>query len=226
MQDFFSVLAVCVVWYGLWIRIQRTRREWRSFVNQHPPVPYTQSAAVESWRWSDPPSELSLRKEDSAEHSLLRLPTIQSPVPLFGTIFGCIMILGGIYLVIYQFYLAPPNDRVLGPLFVMLFLVVFGRLMFFLGSKLVVIELQPDRVVFIVRYGVILFQRTTFRRGKVHFSGKLQSALAIERDQKQPNYYVFVKRWYSTKRYVTDCDPSKGSWLVAGLENWTAAGAK
>jgi hypothetical protein len=45
------------------------------------------------------------------------------------------------------------------------------------------------------------------------------AALAMEKGQSQPNYYVFVKRSYSAKRYFTDCDPSQDSWLAAGLEN-------
>jgi hypothetical protein len=59
-----------------------------------------------------------------------------------------------------------------------------------------------------------------YRRGRPTFSGEIQSSLAMERYQEHPNYYVYAKRWWLQKRYVTDCDPSQGSWLIDGLKHW------
>jgi hypothetical protein len=220
MKDVLSFVAAVVAWYGLWIAFKRMRRNWRQFVAEHPPVPYLTSAVVEPWRWSDPQAVARLVKEDSADYSLLRLPNIRNSVNVLGTIAGVAMLLGAVYLFIYAFHLAPAPDLEGGRVFLMVCLVLAGRGMLFLNSRLVAIELHRDHAVFIVRYGIILFKRITYHRGRPTFSGEIQSALTMERYQAHPNYYVYATRWWLQKRYVTDCDPSQGSWLIAGLQHW------
>lgn len=211
MKDILSFVAAAIAWYGGWTAFKRIRQNWHQFVSEHPPVHYLTSGSVEPWRWGDPHTVTGLVKEDTSEHSLLRLPNIQNSVNVIGTTVGVAMLLGAAYLFIFSFYLAPAPELAGGRVFVMICLVLAGRSMLFLNSRLVAIELRPNHVVFVLRYGIILLKRITYGRSKAEFSGKIQTALTMERYQAHPNYYVFAKRWWSQKRFVTDCDPSQGS---------------
>ena len=218
--NFQLLIKLSALVLGIWA-VYRGVRDWRYFVRQHPPIEYRPAANAERWRWSNPPPEIALRMEDALEHSRLLLPDVRSVINVVGSLFGCAFALGGLAILINLFFLAPPSDRFLGPIFVSVFLIVCGRLMLDLDSRLVAIDLKHDCVIFVVRYGVFLFHRISFDRGSVKsFSGKVQSALAMERGQREPHYYVFVKRTFSNKRYITLCDPSQGSWLTGGLEYW------
>jgi hypothetical protein len=223
MKFLLWLFLLCMIGGGIW-RLAKVVKSWRSYVVQHPAVEYRPAASAQGWHWADPPVGVALQKVDQAEQSLLQLPDIRSTNNVAGTLVGCAAILGGIALLIYSFILAP-SDRVIGPIFVSLFTIICGRLMFDLDSRLVAIEVERDRVMFIVRYGIIFFHRIIFNRDGVDsFSGKVQAALAMEKYQPTPHYYVFVHRGSSAKRFITDCDPSQGSWLAAGLENWRQSG--
>jgi hypothetical protein len=221
--NFQLLYKLFIVVLGLWAVVKGVQH-WRYFVRQHPPVEYRPTANAERWRWSDPPTEITLRKDDAAGHSRLLLPDIRSGNNVVGSTIGYALALGGVALLIYVFFLAPPTDQSGGGrFFVSVFIIVSGRLLLDLDSRLVAIDLQPDCVIFVVRYGIFLFHRIEVRRDTVaSFSGKVQNALAMERYQRNPHYYLFVQRRLSSKRFITLCDPSQGSWLIGGLENWRA----
>lgn len=219
-MDFQLFIALCTLFGAIWA-LYKGVQDWRYYVRQHPPIEYRPSANDERWRWIDPPAEVALRKQDAYGHSRLRLPDVRSGVNAAGTVFGCVLALGGFAILINLFLLAPPSDRFWEPIFVAAFLLVCGRLMLDLDSRLVAIDLQRDRVIFVVRYGVVLFHRIVVHRGVVKkFSGSVQGALAMEKGQREPHYYLFIKRTFSTRRYITLCNPSQGSWLTGGLEYW------
>jgi hypothetical protein len=102
IKDILLLVAVVFAWYGLWIGFKRIRRNWRQFVAEHPPIQYVASGSGEFWRWSDPPAVIKLPKEDTAEHSLLRLPNIRNGVNVVGTMAGIAMLLGAFYLLARQ----------------------------------------------------------------------------------------------------------------------------
>jgi hypothetical protein len=220
MIEILSLLFGCLGMYLAWLEFKRARRNWRQFIAEHPPIPYTASDVAEPWRWSDPPPTIDLVKEDTSDTSLLRLKNIRNNMNVVGTILSFLLFAFALFMFVYVFILHPEPGIQVFRIIVTGLLVYGGWSVLYLDSRLVAIELSPKKAIFVVRYGVILFRRFTYRLGGVSFSGKTQSDLSMARNQKCPNYYVYVNRWWWTKRYVTDCDPSQGSWLVAGLDYW------
>jgi len=223
-MDFHSLLMLCVIFLVFWFQIKSIKKNWTSFVLQHPPLAYRPTDGAEKWRWGTPPAEIKLRLDDAAEHSRLQLPNILSGVNILGSIVGYAIALSGFALLINLVFLEPSKNGLAGPIFVFIILVAFGRFLLDLDSRLVAIELERDRVSFVVRYGIFLFRRIALRRSAVNScSGQVQTALSMEKGQKEPLYYVFVRRRFFSKKFFTICDPSQGSWVIAGLENWKQA---
>ena len=225
MEFLIQCLAICAVC----LYIAKNQKNWFSFVQSHPHVEYRRTENLDAWRWSDPPEGVLLRKEDSSGCSRLKLPDIRINFNEGGTFVGCCLILFAIGLWCYFLFIILSSGKfnvdmfsAIGAVSVApLFIAFIGYCAFYLDSRAVAIELERDRVIIVIRYGVILFRRFTYRRNRIRsFSGKIQSSWTMERDQEVPRYHLSVKRGFFSKTFVTDCDPSQGNWIVAGLENW------
>lgn len=220
MIEILSLLFGCVGLYLAWLEFKRTRQNWRQFVAKHPSTPYPAPDAAEPWRWSDPSPNLNLPREDTLNSSLIRQPNIPNNMNVGGTIFGILLLGFTLFMIVYVFFLHPEPGIQVFRIIVTGLLAYGGWALLYMESRLVAVELSPEKVVFVVRYGIILLRRFTYRRGGVSFTGQVQSHLSMGRNQTRPNYFVSVNRWWWTKKYFTDCDPSQGNWVVSGLEHW------
>jgi hypothetical protein len=219
LVTFIALLTIAGNLGYLWTHWQR----WKSYVRQQTPVHYQPVGGRDPWRWGDPPTGLALIKRDDEGSSRITLPNEASEINTFGTLAGVAAILLGLWLLIDKIFLEP--ETYLLPLqVVMSFLIIFaGRQLTFLDSRLVAIELRPDRVVLLQHYGIRLVRPIVFRRRRVkYFSGKVQGAMGMARGQVEPNYYIFVKRRFSIRAlmFVTGCGIQQGTWLVEGLQYW------
>jgi len=208
-------LLVLVLW--IWQRIQ----DWRSFVREHPPLQYAPANRVEAWRWATPPPEVALHKLDTAEFSRLTLPDARSTAQVVALVAGCALMLLGAYMAFDALVLSPDRRNPFDALVLPALVLLFGGAMLDYDSRLVAIDLRQDRAVFVLRYGVFLTRNITMKPGRVRrFSGKVQSVLTQDRDQRRPFFFVRALRLLLAREFVTICDPSQGTWVVGGLEHW------
>ena len=184
---------------------------------------YVVDQTIDAWRWSPPPPGLALRREERGPVSRIHLPEGSRTANVVGSVLGYLMALGGFLLVFGVMFLPGDESLACGRFGLGLALLVGGRGLLELDSRLVAIDLEQDRAVFVVRYGICLFHHLKIRRRAwISVSGKVQSFLASQDVDCPPAYILILHRWVFPKHYLTCCDPAQGSWLVGGLEHWKA----
>lgn len=222
-MDFESVLeaaGVLTTILYLWDRI----RDFRSFVHKHPPSQYAQGDRVGAWRWADPPPGVELQILDTVDFSRVILPDARNTGQMVALVAACGLLLLGIGMTIDVLVLSSDRGHIVDKLFLPALVLLFGGALLDYDCRLIAIDLREDRVVFVLRYGVYLTRNITMKVGRVRsFTGKVQSVLTVERDQPTPHFYLHARRFLLAREFVTDCNPSQGTWVVGGLEHWRAA---
>ena len=169
-----AIAAITTVWY-LWRRIQH----WRSFVRKHPPSQYVHGNRAEAWRWATPPAGIELDRLDTADFSRLTLPYVRTSGQMVALVFGGALLLLGLYMM-FDVLLAANRERLFDRLVIPALTLLFGGAMLDYDSRLIAIDLQRDRVVFVLRYSVYLTRNITMKIDRVRsFGGKVQSLSLI-----------------------------------------------
>lgn len=217
--QFLAVAGAIYRVYLIW-----SRRN--AFLEGHPPMGYVAVNGPEGWRWSEPPPGLPLRREELGPVSRLHLPPTPMTANIVGSVVGYLLLLVGAAMCIYFFFLVPNVQNSCGGFFLGLLALAAGRGLLELDSRLVAIDLERDRVVFVVRYGIHLFHhRVIPRKPWARVTGKVQGFLAAEDRTLPPDFVLTLHRRFLPKRLLVSCDPSAGSWIVGGIEHWKQFGA-
>lgn len=222
MNSFSSTLEVLAV-AGSLFAVYDAWRKRQAFLREHPPVAYQADQTIAGWRWSPPPPAVALRREERGPVSRIHLPAGSRTANAVGSVLGYLMALGGFLLVFGVMFLPGDESLACGRFAAGLALIAGGRGMLELDSRLVAIDLEQDRAVFVVRYGIFLFHHLAIRRRPwISVTGKVQSFLESQDAECPPAYILVLHRRIFPKHYLTCCDPAQGSWLVGGLAHWKA----
>jgi hypothetical protein len=225
MDTLFLVMQVLALAVGL----HRLYKGWlrrKDFLRAHPAVGYVAPQEGDAWRWSPPPEAFRLFKEERGPVSRLYLPETSRAANIVGSLVGYAMILAGAALCFWAFLLTKDDALGCGRFFLGLCALAGGRGMLDLDARLVAIELERDRAVFVVRYGISLHHHIALpRKPWAQVTGKVQGFWSTEDPEETPEFVLSVPRRLHTKRLPVHCNPSAGSWIVGGLENWMKAEA-
>lgn len=234
MFDNFSVLETFELLagvLGLFAVIGVYRRAKRGYVK----APYEAHSrpAADAWRWRAPDDTKvlhqrsaedhhGLRVEDGPEGSKLHIPLRMLPFEKGAVVFGYLGLAGCAWMLAVMLI----DGRPLFMYSIMALFVALPWAMLYLGSRVVSIELSPDRVVFTLNYGLRFYQKKVFlrRTKKLSFKGHSESVLEMTIDHDQPDFKLFVisRGWIfkKKKRFILSVNQSQGEWLVEGLNFW------
>jgi hypothetical protein len=160
---------------------------------------------------------LRIDPQDESGHSRLVLPHVAKGVNRTSSVIGMAIALLGLS-VLVQLALDPSHERLAVSGSFGAFLLVAGRALLSVDARLVAIELAPEHVSFILRYGIVLEQHVTLHASRIAgFSGK---PVAPVRTWNKPSYIFSVKQRWLSKVFASDCKPPEGGWVLEGLKNW------
>lgn len=188
---------------------------YRKALRDHPPLEYAPAAVP--WRWAEPPPGLTVRQAEGV--SVIDLPpprrtrAIVAELAAYG--FGLLLVASAIASLV--------ND--LPALVNAMSVVIFGPLVLVclqMATRLVRVELRPDTVTFVERGG-LWWHRTRVRRRPLRVAGKMEAMLSVERGR-DPEHGILLKGGLVWTHMRSACNQSQGTWLVGGLEAWSAAG--
>lgn len=197
-----AIMAVAVV-------VRRHRKALRD----HPPLAYEPGPV--RWRWSTPPDGLTVRQAEGV--SVVTLP----PSPRGGAIAAEIAAYGLALLLIAMSVASVINDQ---PLALNLIgLALIGPLIpicLRMATRLTRIELRPERVTFIERGGLWWVRRRTWGR-PIRVEGKMASPFETSKGR-DPEHEIRLRAGLLGVRMRSACTQSMGSWIVGGLQAWSA----
>ncbi len=234
MSDDFIILDLLKLLggvLGILAVVGTYRRAKRGYVR----LPYQahSRSASEAWRWRQPDESKALnqrsdedqhglRVEDGSESSRLHIPLRVFSFEKGGVLFGYV----GLGFCVWLLVVMLINGRPLPMYLIVLVFAWLSWLMLHLGSRVVLIEMKPDRVVFILRYGFRLNRKAVFYRKtkKLNFEGRIESVLEMTIDHDQPDFKLFViyRGWLFKKkqRFILSVNRTQGEWLIEGLQQW------
>ena len=210
MQTVVSILELAAAILAVIAVIRR----YRAALRDHPPLAYMPGPVA--WRWSAPPD--GLRVQQAEQVSVLSVPRPKRA----GAIVAELAAYGVALLLVAMAVAALIND--LPPMVHLIALIVFGPLIpvcLQMATRLERIELRPTRVTFIERGG-LWWHRARTRRRPLRVTGKMASVFEASKDS-DPEHQITLGGGLLRTRMRSACTQSTGSWLVGGLEAWSAA---
>lgn len=209
MQTLASVVELIAAILAVVALVRRHRKALRD----HPPIDYTPDPVP--WRWAAPPAGLTVRQAEGV--SIIELPQprrVQAVIAELAA-YGIGLLVGamGISGLIHGLPIAVH----------LMVLLIFGPLIFVclqMATRLVRIELRPDAVTFVERGG-LWWHRQRTRRRPLRISGKMASVFAVEAGR-DPEHEIRLGGLRGA-RMRSACNQTQGSWVVGGLDAWSAA---
>ncbi len=206
---------------------------WRKAKKDFPKVAYDANTltAEHQWSWAIPPAELNLTVIDAENESTIHLPAKKSSVEIFGSVLAGLLALLGVYLIGVIIYRTAMDMPIFmgGSLFCVALIFAAASALTKLNVPLLAITRTPHFVRFTIRrayywqYQVVF---TTPHQVGMSFEGKMQNFLTMTIDELEslPDYYLLVKTpWRTSQKFILRVNPSQGSWIVSGLNQWLEA---
>ncbi len=221
----FSVVPM-FVWAVVRYDPRRTYYERLPYTDE---VDYLEASreASEHWRWREPVGELSFRVDNKPERSILHIPNEMWPSDYQFVPGGFLMLASFVVLVALVCSRIALGEAtaldVMGVVFLLPCMLFFSFAMLFSDKRLIRVELSPESVTFVQRFGLGLLQIHTYPRDeKQSWVGFLQVGwFGWKRYRVQG---LRRKRWLPWRRRFFDASISRtcshGTWLVGGLNAW------
>lgn len=189
-------------------------RGYRKALREHPPLDY--EPAQVSWRWSTPPEGLVAQQAEAV--SVLVVPRPKRTGALIAELAAYGLGVFMIAMTIASWLNGQTPLVQLVPLFIVGPLIPVCLRM---ATRLDRIELRPDTVTFIER-GDLWWHRRRTRRRPLRAAGKMESMFSVDRGQ-DPEHEIVLRGGLLGTRMRSACNQSTGSWIVGGLNAWSAA---
>jgi hypothetical protein len=212
-----AIALAIVLLAGILVTEVLSRKYWHVYLRRHPAPAYQAATGSAWWHWGAPPMRLRVHPQDENSYSRLLLPHVAKAMNQMTSLIGLAIALLGLT-VLVQLALDPLHERLAVVGFFGAFLLIAGRALLFVDARLVAIELAPEHVTFILRYGIVLEQHVTLHANQIAgFSGK---PVAPAWSWNKPSYIFSVKQRWLSKVFASDCKPPEGGWVLEGLKNW------
>jgi hypothetical protein len=188
----------------------------------HPSIDYEKASQPnrDPWRWRIPHPDLGLTLDDTAHRSTIHLKTHRTFGERLIVLMGYGMILMGLWFGVEMLIRMGDWRRLF------LIWVVFGGfgwLFWQVGSRVKRLELTPDRLRVVMTLGFHGEMQRRYRcRPSLRVTGAYQSMLTMDRDQDLPDFNLLIQRgrFGNRAKYITACNQTQGSWLMAGILAW------
>ncbi|WP_072621884.1 hypothetical protein [Spirulina major] len=207
---------------GLFLEILGVWQRSRQARVTHPSIDYEKASQpnCDPWRWRIPNPDLGLTLDDTPHRSTIHLKTRRTFGERLVVLLGYGMILMGLWFSV-ETLISTGDLR--GLFLIWVVFGGFGWLFWLVGSRVKRLELTPDRLTVVMTLGFHGEMKRRYRcRPSLQVTGAYQSILTMDRGQDLPDFNLLIQRgrFGNRAKYITACNQTQGSWLVAGILFW------